>query len=132
MIRIKTIQFNIIADERGQLISIESNKNIPFNIKRVYYLFGTQAGVGRGFHAHKELEQVLVCTSGSCTILLDDGEKKQTFKLDRPDQGLYISSLLWREMHDFSPDCVLTVFASEHYNESDYIRDYDEFLAEIR
>ena len=129
---IKLIQLNTHGDERGQLISLEANKNIPFAIQRVYYIYNTLPGVRRGFHAHKTLEQVLVCTHGHCSILLDDGSNKEITTLDRPDKGLYIGAMLWREMYDFSPGCVLTVFASEYYKESDYIRSYDRFLDEAR
>ena len=125
---IKLIQLNSHGDDRGQLISLEANKNIPFAIQRVYYIYNTLPGVRRGFHAHKTLEQVLVCTHGHCSILLDDGSNKETTTLDRPDKGLYIGAMLWREMYDFSPGCVLTVFASEYYKESDYIRNYQQFL----
>lgn len=125
------INFKIQGDNRGSLVALESNRNIPFDIKRTYYIFGTQADVSRGFHAHKNLSQVLICVSGSCRILLDNGKTKESVVLNRPDQGLLIKDLIWREMHDFSPDCVLLVLASEPYDESDYIRDYDAFLAEV-
>jgi dTDP-4-dehydrorhamnose 3,5-epimerase-like enzyme len=125
---LKTIDFPLLGDERGSLISLEANKQIPFAIKRVYYIYGTQADVARGFHAHKQLKQVAVCVSGKCRMILDDGAKREELWLDSPDKGLLIGDLVWREMHDFSADCVLLVLASEHYDESDYIRDYDVFL----
>ena len=121
-------EFQIIGDERGSLVSLEVNKNIPFDIKRIYYIFDTKQGVRRGFHAHKKLEQILICTSGSCDILLDDGEDKNIVRLNSKNEGLYISNNIWREMFNFSQDCVLMVLASEHYDESDYIRNYDDFL----
>ncbi len=121
-------EFQIIGDERGSLVSLEANKNIPFDIKRIYYIFDTKQGVRRGFHAHKKLEQILICTSGSCDILLDDGEDKNIVRLNSKNEGLYISNNIWREMFNFSQDCVLMVLASEHYDESDYIRNYDDFL----
>ena len=126
--KIEIIDFEIKGDERGSLIALEGNKNIPFDIKRVYYIFGTKEGVRRGFHAHKKLNQVLVCVAGSCKILLDDGKSKQDISLDNPNKGLLIESMIWREMFDFSPDCVLMVLANEVYDESDYFRDYEEFL----
>ena len=126
--KIEIIDFEIKGDERGTLIALEGNKNIPFDIKRVYYIFGTKEGVRRGFHAHKKLNQVLVCVAGSCKILLDDGKSKQDISLDNPNKGLLIESMIWREMFDFSPDCVLMVLANEVYDESDYFRDYEEFL----
>ena len=129
---IKSIQFYPLGDFRGQLISLESHKNIPFDIKRVYYIYNTTAGVSRGFHAHKKLEQVLVCTSGRCKILLDDGRKKQITDLDSPMKGLYVGALLWHELYDFSMVCVLMVLASDCYDEADYIREYDKFLGVVQ
>lgn len=116
------------GDERGQLIALEENRDIPFHIKRVYYMYDTIAGVVRGGHAHKTLQQIMVCIHGSCKVLLDNGVEKKVVPLEKPYEGLYISNNLWREMFDFSPDAVLVVFASELYDESDYIRNYDEFL----
>lgn len=128
----RLINFEVKGDERGNLIALEGNKNIPFEIKRVYYIYGTKKGVRRGFHAHKNLKQIAVCVSGSCKFLLDDGEKKEVVLLDSPDKGLFINKMIWREMFDFSDDCVLMVLASDYYDESDYIRDYGEFLEEIK
>lgn len=119
------------GDDRGQLIALEENADIPFSIKRVYYMYDTKEGVRRGFHAHRKLEQILVCVSGSCKVLLDNGVERKDVFLEKPYEGLYISSGMWREMYDFTPDAVLLVLASEPYDESDYIRDYDQFLAEI-
>lgn len=119
----------IKGDERGSLIALESNINIPFEIKRVYYIFGTKPNVRRGFHAHKNLKQMLIAVAGSCKILLDDGKNnKQELLLNSPNQALLIEDLTWREMFDFSSDCVLLVLASDYYNESDYIRNYQDFL----
>lgn len=115
------------GDEKGLLISLEENKNIPFDIKRVFYIYNTQESITRGKHAHKSLKQFAICTSGSCKFLLDDGTKKEIVELSKPDIGLYIGNLIWREMFDFSPDCVLLVFANEYYNENEYIRNYEEF-----
>ncbi|EKT63108.1 sugar 3,4-ketoisomerase [Providencia alcalifaciens] len=129
---INTIEFKKLGDERGSLVSLEQNKNIPFEVKRIYYIFGTKEGVSRGFHAHKNLEQVAICVKGSCRFLLDDGKNKEEIVLDDPSIGLYISNVTWREMHDFSEDCVLVVLASELYDESDYIRDYNVFLEECK
>lgn len=128
---INTIEFKKLGDERGSLVSLEQNKNIPFEIKRIYYIFGTKNGVSRGFHAHKNLQQVAICVKGSCRFLLDDGKTKEEIILDSPDTGLYINNFIWREMHDFSEDCVLMVLASELYDESDYIRNYQDFLNQI-
>lgn len=116
------------GDERGQLVALEEHKDIPFEIKRVYYMYDTKEGVRRGYHAHKSLEQILICIHGSCKILMDNGEEKKIVSLEKPYEGLYISNNIWREMFDFSPDAVLMVLASDFYKEEDYIRDYDEFL----
>ncbi len=124
----KLIDFNILGDNRGSLISLEQHKNIPFDVQRVYYIFDTKEGVSRGFHAHRHLEQVVVCVKGSCNIILDNGEIKEEILLNSPKKGLYIGNNLWREMHDFSEDCVLLVLASHYYDEDDYIRNYDDFL----
>ena len=116
------------GDQRGQLIALEEFKDIPFAIKRVYYMYDTKEGVVRGHHAHKKLQQILVCVHGSCKIKLDNGLEKKIVYLEKPYEGLYIANDMWREMYDFSADAVLMVFASEFYDESDYIRDYNEFL----
>ena len=116
------------GDERGQLVAIEEVKDIPFSVKRVYYMYDTGKGVRRGFHAHKCLKQMLICIHGKCKIFLDDGNETIDILLDKPYEGIYLSNNIWREMYDFSPDAVLLVLASDLYDESDYIRDYDEFL----
>lgn len=116
-----------LGDERGGLVALEANKHIPFDIRRVYYIFNTQ-NQPRGFHAHKALKQVMVCLQGSCRVILDDGRIKEAIALSQTNQGLIIDPMIWHEMHDFSSDCILLVFASEHYDEADYIRDYDEFI----
>lgn len=120
------------GDERGQLVALEEYKDIPFQIKRVYYMYDTGKGVRRGYHAHKSLEQILICIHGTCKILLDNGNEKKIVPLEKPYEGLYIANNIWREMFDFSPDAVLLVLASDFYNEEDYIRDYDEFLSFIQ
>jgi len=125
---IKTINFNPLGDDRGSLVALESNKSVPFDIKRVYYIFDTKEGVSRGFHAHRNLKQVAVCVTGSCRFVLDNGKQREEIVLDTSTTGLVIDDLTWREMYDFRPDCVLMVLASEYYDESDYIRDYQEFL----
>lgn len=116
------------GDHRGQLVALEEGKEIPFQVKRVYYMYDTVEGVRRGYHAHKCLEQILICVHGSCKILLDNGKETAVVNLDTPYEGLYISNDMWREMYDFSEDAVLMVLASELYDEADYIRNYDEFL----
>ena len=116
------------GDHRGQLVALEEGKEIPFQVKIVYYMYDTVEGVRRGYHAHKCLEQILICVHGSCKILLDNGKETAVVNLDTPYEGLYISNDMWREMYDFSEDAVLMVLASELYDEADYIRNYDEFL----
>ena len=125
---IKIINFPSIGDNRGSLVAMETMDKIPFNIKRVYFIFDTQENVSRGFHSHKNLQQVAVCVSGKCRMTLDDGKKREEVLLDSPNKGIFIDKYIWREMHDFSGDCVLLVLASEHYSDSDYIRSYDQFL----
>lgn len=114
--------------ESGNIVIAEEDNDVPFPIRRVYCLVDLDTNTRRGFHAHRELQQLIVCIHGSCRILLDDGEQRREVLLDRPNQGLLIRSMIWREMFDFSTDCVLMVLASEHYEEADYIRDYDAFL----
>lgn len=129
---VRPIDFPKLGDDRGGLISLETKKLIPFEIKRVYFIYGTRDGVSRGFHAHKELQQVALCVSGRCRMLFDDGFERESLWLDSPEKGVLIGSLVWREMIDFSSDCVLLVLASEHYKEDDYIRDYEEFLTFVK
>ena len=126
------IDFQTHGDERGQLVALEESKEIPFNVKRVYYMFDTVSNVRRGYHSHKSLEQVLVCVHGSCKIHLDDGYECKEIELNNPKRGLYIGPNTWREMYDFSADTVLLVLASELYDEGDYIRNYREFLELIK
>lgn len=125
---IEIIKLPSLCDDRGELVSIETGKTIPFSVKRIYYLFNTKSNVARGFHAHKQLQQLAVCVKGRCRMILDNGHKREEVWLDSPNEGLVIGNSLWREIHDFSDDCVLLVMASEHYDESDYIRDYPEFV----
>ena len=128
---INLIQLQKHGDDRGVLISLEDQRNVPFEIKRVYYLFGTKEGTKRGLHAHRNLRQMVIAVRGQCRFLLDNGRERVELFLDNPAQGLLIESMLWREMFDFSPDCVLMVLANAHYNELDYIRDYKEFLDNV-
>lgn len=130
--KIQKFKFQSHGDERGQLVALEELKDIPFRIKRVYYMFDTTTGVTRGYHAHKNLQQILICVHGSCKIRLDNGKEKEIVTLDTPSEGLYVSNNMWREMFDFSSDAVLMVLASELYDESDYIRDYNKFLMFIK
>ena len=128
---VEYIKIKELGDTRGQLVVCESIRNVPFDIKRVYYLVGTKDDVSRGFHAHKKLEQVAVCVSGKCLMVLDDGKNKEEAWLDSPVKVIRIDRMIWHEMHHFSADCVLLVMASDYYDEADYIRDYSEFLKVI-
>ena len=129
---VKLYDFPPHGDDRGQLIAIEEMQDIPFDVKRIYYIYDTLPGVRRGFHAHRNLQQILICVSGSCKIHLDTGFDTAEVLLDRPDRGLYISNDMWREMYDFSEGAVLLVLASQHYDEADYIRNYDAFIEMVR
>ncbi len=115
-------------DRRGKLTVVENGVTLPFDVKRVYYLYDIPGGEGRGAHAHRELEQLIVAASGSFTVTLDDGTCKRSFMLNRPYQGLYVKPGLWRDLEDFSSGAVVMVLASEVYKEDDYIRDYKDFL----
>jgi len=122
------LEFPVHGDHSGSLVALEKGDDFPFEIKRVYYVWGTAQNVVRGHHAHKELEQVIVVTSGSCDFILDNGLKKESVHLDRPNIGLYIKGNIWRTFTNFSPDCVVMVLASMHYDAADYIRNYEEFI----
>ena len=126
MLDAKKIKLEIHGDERGFLVVLDQN-DLSFKPVRVFYMFGTTADVRRGLHAHKKGNEFLVCVSGSCRILLDDGHQKEVILLDCPDEGLYVPCNLWREMFDFSSDAVLMAVADQPYDEKDYIRNYQEF-----
>lgn len=128
---IKPVNFTCLGDERGSLVALESDKDVPFDIKRVYYIFGTKGGVSRGFHAHRNLKQVAVCVAGSCQFVLDNGNLKESIVLNNPFNGIFIDGLIWREIHHITSNCVLMVLASEYYSEDDYIRDYSDFKKEV-
>lgn len=123
----ESLNLKPIADGRGKLIAIEALRTVPFEIKRVYYIYDVSDQEPRGFHAHKALQQLMFCVSGHCTLILDDGHQREEIVLDDPTKAVIVRDMTWREMHSFSDDCVLMVLASEHYDESDYIRDYAEF-----
>ncbi|MGI9306078.1 MAG: sugar 3,4-ketoisomerase [Gammaproteobacteria bacterium] len=123
------LDFRIFADSRGALLAAEGETDIPFRIARVYYLFNMPPGARRGRHAHRALRQAAVCLRGRCDILLDGGKNKTVCRLDSPAKGVLIEKMVWRELFNFSPDCLLAVFADAPHDESDYIRDYGAFLA---
>ena len=124
----KIIDLRKISDPRGNLTPIEGGVDIPFDVKRIYYLYDVPSGESRGAHAHKELRQLIIAANGSFTITLDDGTNKKSLTLNRPYQGLLIVPGIWRDLDDFSSGAVLLCLASEHYQAEDYIRDYEEFL----
>jgi hypothetical protein len=119
-----------IQDPRGNLTFIEGDSHVDFDIRRVYYLYDVPGGSSRGGHAHKELRQLIIAMSGSFDVLLDDGVEKKTFHLNRSYVGLYVCPMIWRELDNFSSGSVCMVLASNRYDESDYYRDYDQFLQE--
>ena len=119
------------GDDRGQLVALEEFKDIPFRIKRVYYLYDVPGGTTRGGHAHRNLRQLIIAASGSFDVILDDGKKRTKYSLNRSYHGLYIPTMHWREIENFSSGAVCMVLASEHYDESDYIYEYDDFKKEV-
>lgn len=121
------IKFNELGDNQGWLVALEAERTIPFPVRRVYYIYGTQPGVRRGKHAHHKLRQVLVCIAGTCTVLLDDGRSREDVCLTVNTEGLVLDPMIWHEMYDFSQGCVLLVLADDWYDEADYIRDYSVF-----
>ena len=123
----KLIDLRKISDPRGNLTPIEGGSEIPFDVKRVYYLYDVPSGASRGAHGHKDLQQLIIAANGSFTITLDDGKNKNVYTLNRPYQGLLIVPGIWRVLDDFSSGAVLLCLASEHYDEADYIRNYKEF-----
>ena len=128
----KTIVFHKIDDPRGALTFIESNRHVPFEIKRVYYLYDVPGGAKRAGHAHKALEQVLIAMSGSFDVVLNDGFNSKRYHLNRSYSGLYVAPMVWREIDNFSSGAVCMALASHHYDETDYYRKYDDFLAVAR
>jgi dTDP-4-dehydrorhamnose 3,5-epimerase-like enzyme len=124
------INLQRISDERGGLVIAEAQKNIPFVIKRVYCLYDLN-DKPRGFHAHKKLQQVMVCLAGSCEVMLDNGRTRETIQLTKASEGLFITDMCWHEMKNYSRDCILMVLASDYYDEADYIRDYDIFKKSV-
>jgi len=121
-----------ITDVRGNLTFIEGCGHIPFEIRRIYYLYDVPDGLKRGAHAHKDLQQLIIAVSGSFDVVLDDGETKLRFHLSGPDRGLYVCPMVWRELENFSSGSVCLVLASNPYDENDYFRDYDEYLSALR
>lgn len=125
-------EFFVHGDNSGSLVAIESKNDIPFEIKRVYYVYGTSAHAVRGRHAHRQLEQIIFCPMGTCDFILDDGCERVVVAMDKPNKALYIKGNIWREFTNFSPNCVVMVLASMYYDEGDYIRIYDDFIGEVK
>lgn len=129
--KIRIIEFPDLGDERGNLVVVEGETGIPFQIKRAFYMYGSDDTVIRGRHANRESQFVLINVSGTSKVRVDDGMEEYVVELNRPRMGLYIPAMLWKDMYDFSADSVLLVLASTHYDGSEYIRDYDDYLKEI-
>ncbi len=121
-----------VVDPRGNLTFVEGARHIPFPIARVYYLYAMPEGAERGGHAHRRLQQVIIALAGAFDVILDDGTDRRTLRLTRPDQGLYLGSMVWRELASFTAGAVCLVLASEAYDEADYFRDYEEFRRSVR
>lgn len=127
----KILEFGDLGDERGKLVVVEGEQDIPFEIKRVFYIYGSDSEVVRGQHANRNSEFVLINVSGSSKVRVDNGFEEEIVELNRPRMGLYLPTMLWKDMYDFSEDSVLLVLANTHYDGKEYIRDYDEFLKEV-
>jgi len=125
------INTNICGDDRGHLIVFEKNMNCPFDVKRIFYIYGTNGKVARGCHANRNSEFLLISINGNCKVKIDDGKTQKIVELSNPHTALYLDKMLWKEMYDFSADCILLVIASTNYDEREYIRDYEEFLKEV-
>lgn len=127
----KILEFGDLGDERGKLVVVEGAQDIPFDIQRVFYIYGSDSEVVRGQHANRNSEFVLINVSGSSKVRVDNGFEEDIIELNRPRMGLYLPTMLWKDMYDFSADSVLLVLANTHYNGHEYIRDYDEFIKEV-
>lgn len=127
----KLLNFNEKGDERGKLVIVEGGIDVPFEIKRLFYIYGSDKDVVRGKHANRNSEFVLINVSGSSKVMVTDGKEKQIIELTKPRQGVYLPKMVWKEMYDFSEDSVLLVLASTHYDGNEYIRTYDEFLKTV-
>lgn len=124
---VKLVSLCTHGDSRGALIALESERDLPFKIQRVYYIYGTKTAIARGCHAHRSLKQLLIAVTGLVKIRCEYCGRKENFTLDRPEKGLFLEGLVWHEMYDFSEDCVLLVLASDFYSEDDYVRNYEDF-----
>lgn len=127
----KILEFPELGDERGNLVVIEGGIQIPFDIKRIFYIYGSDDTVVRGQHANRQSEFVLINVSGTSKVRVDDGYEERIIELNKPKMGIYLDKMVWKDMYDFSPDSVLIVLANTHYDGSEYIRDYDEYIKEL-
>ena len=130
--QIKILEFSDLGDERGNLVVEGEGFDIPFDIKRVFYIYGSDAEVIRGRHANRRTEFVMINVSGKSKVKVDNGFEQKVIELNRPRMGLYLTTMVWKDMYDFSQDSVLLVLASEHYDAAEYIRDYDEYIREVK
>ena len=129
---VRMLEFPQHGDERGHLVVVEGMKDVPFEIKRMFYIYGSDAQVVRGCHANRKSEFVFINVAGQSKVRIDDGRGNQAvFSITRPHTGLYMPSMIWKEMYDFSPDSVLLVISNEAYDPNEYIRDYDAFISEV-
>ena len=127
----KILEFADLGDERGKLVVVEGEQHIPFAIQRVFYIYGSDSEVVRGQHANRESEFVLINVGGTSKVRIDNGHSEAVVELNKPMMGLYIPTMVWKDMYDFSEDSILLVLASTHYNGSEYIRDYEEYKKEM-
>lgn len=132
MLNVLKVEFEQFSDNRGNLVAMEFPKNLPFNIERIYYIYDVLGNKERGFHSHRDLEQILICLGGSVKIRVKDGTNEEIIQLNNANEGLYIGPMIWREMFDFSDNATLLVLASKKYNELDYIKDYEEYKEEAK
>lgn len=130
--QIKLLEWKNLGDERGNLVVVEGNRDIPFEIKRIFYIYGSDDTVVRGQHANKNSEFVMINVCGTSKVKVDNGTESRIIELNRPRMGLYLKNNIWKDMYDFSPDSILLVLASEHYDEREYIRDYGEYLEYLK
>ena len=127
----KILEFDDLGDERGNLVVVEGEQDIPFEIKRVFYIYGSDSEVVRGQHANRNSEFVLINVSGTSKVRVDNGFEEEIIELNRPRMGLYLPTMLWKDMYDFSEDSVLLILANTHYDGAEYIRSYDEYVKEV-
>ncbi len=130
--QMKILEFKDFGDDRGNLVVVEGSWDIPFEIKRVFYIYGSDDKVVRGCHANLKSEFVMINVAGTSKVKVDNGEESRIVELNRPRMGLYLKSNVWKEMYDFSPDSILLVLSSEHYDEHEYVRDYETYREDIR